>query len=125
MRWGTYGRPDKPEVTGTVVTVKRDVGLVAGDSLYYRYYVVLGTLAGSRPRPAPWNPRWYWRRSLEAWPTRVSCRSAAIPRRDFAVPAVRVRVPCFALMGVRTACPSLVSPGEGGDGGALPHGRSL
>ncbi|HEX6827364.1 MAG TPA: hypothetical protein VF104_00140, partial [Burkholderiales bacterium] len=44
VRWGSYA-PGRPEVGGTVATVRRNVSLDAGESLYYRYYLVLGTLA--------------------------------------------------------------------------------
>lgn len=37
-RWGTYA-------SGTVATVKRDITLKAGDSVFVRYYLVFGTLS--------------------------------------------------------------------------------
>jgi len=45
VSWGSYGPPRNPQVGGTIVAVYRDVTLDVGESLFYRYYVVLGTLA--------------------------------------------------------------------------------
>lgn len=44
VRWGTYSNPRRPEHDGTVVVIHRQVGLEPGDTLMFRYYVVLGTL---------------------------------------------------------------------------------
>lgn len=44
VRWGTYRNPRRPEHDGTVVAVPRQVGLDPGDTLLFRYYVVLGTM---------------------------------------------------------------------------------
>lgn len=45
VRWGNYGPPKRPQIAGTVAAVYRNVNLDAGETLLYRYYLVLGTLA--------------------------------------------------------------------------------
>jgi hypothetical protein len=45
VQWGTYGSPKRPELQGAVAEIERDVHLSAGESLHYRYYLVIGTLA--------------------------------------------------------------------------------
>lgn len=44
VRWGTYSNPKRPEHDGTVIAVYRQVGLEPGDTLLFRYFLVLGTL---------------------------------------------------------------------------------
>lgn len=45
LRWGNYDGPELPGIDGTVATVRRSVNLDPGETLKYRYYLVIGTLA--------------------------------------------------------------------------------
>ncbi len=45
VRWGYRDSPKIPGIDGTVLSVNREVGLDVGESLFYRYYLILGTLA--------------------------------------------------------------------------------
>lgn len=52
VRWGSYGSPGQTQQGGTVITVKRDVGLEIGEALRSRYFLVLGTLAEIQAKAA-------------------------------------------------------------------------
>lgn len=44
VRWGDYDSPEIEGIDGTVGTVKRNIVLNSGDSVYVRYYLIIGKL---------------------------------------------------------------------------------
>jgi len=45
VTWGNYGPRGQPRLGGTVVGIHRAVNLDIGETLFYRYYIVLGKLS--------------------------------------------------------------------------------